>query len=61
MENSIKLQCLSKALRHSNYSHIEKAIIELIQENMDILIKYDIPFQDAWDTWQRKANHKKYT
>ena len=61
MENSEKLQTLSKALRHANTTIVEKCIIELIEEYIQVLVRYDIPFEDAWDTWQKKAHHKRYS
>jgi hypothetical protein len=61
MENSVRMQALSMALRFSNTSEIEKCVVELIDDSVSILHKYDIRFEDAWNTWMKKAYHKKYT
>ena len=55
------MQALSRAMRFSNTAEIEKHVVELIDDVVSVLEKYDIRFEDAWNTWLKKAHHKKYT
>ena len=54
------LRALSESLRFGKRAVVERVIIELIQEHINILEKYGISFDDAWATWKTKAEHKHY-